>query len=80
MFYKISFEYPEEKKFPPKEGSSIRCRIFFLNLRITFIFKKNRSSKFDGTTFLYKIPYSWLSSGRILENYKTEVVLKTMHY
>jgi hypothetical protein len=39
LSYKISFEYPEQKKFPPKKDLLYDVESF-LNLRITFIFTK----------------------------------------
>jgi len=55
--YKISFEYPEQKKFPPKKtGLLYDVESFFEFKNNFYLFTKNRSSKFDGTTFLYKIP------------------------
>lgn len=55
--YKISFEYPEQKKFPPKKKDLLYDVESFFEFKNNFyLFTKNRSSKFDGTTFLYKIP------------------------
>lgn len=53
----IAYYFPEQKKFPPKK------KHYVYDVEATFYFKgflymitKNRSSKFDGTTSLYKIP------------------------
>jgi hypothetical protein len=55
--YKVSFEYPEQKKFPPKKKNLLYDVESFFEFKNNFyLFTKNRSSKFDGTTFLYKVP------------------------
>jgi hypothetical protein len=55
--YKISFEYPEQNKFPPKNKDLFYdVEAFFEYKSHFYLFTKNRSSKFDGTTLLYKLP------------------------
>lgn len=52
----IQFYYPEQKDFPPKKKDRIfdvESFLFFNNK--FYLFTKNRSSKFDGTTFLYEV-------------------------
>lgn len=55
--YKISFAYPEQKSFPPKKSQLFYDVEGFFEFRNHFyLFTKNRSKGFDGTSFLYKIP------------------------
>ena len=55
--YKISFAYPEQTKFPPKKKELFYdVEAFFEHKNNFYLFTKNRSSSFDGTTFLYKVP------------------------
>lgn len=54
---KIEFYFPEQKKFPPKKkGLIYDVEAFFYNNGHFYLFTRNRSSKFDGTTLCYKIP------------------------
>ncbi len=54
---KITFEYPEQKKFPPKKKERYYdAEAFFYYRGSLYIFTKNRSKPFDGISFLYKIP------------------------
>ncbi|MGC4042044.1 MAG: hypothetical protein QM710_14970 [Flavobacterium sp.] len=51
------FYYPEQKDFPPKKKSLFYdCEAFFEMDGNFYLFTKNRSKDFDGTTFIYKIP------------------------
>ncbi|MDI1255362.1 MAG: hypothetical protein PSV16_04615 [Flavobacterium sp.] len=53
---KIEFYYPEQKDFPPKKSQRFYdCEAFFYYKDNFYLFTKNRSSKFDGTTMLYKV-------------------------
>lgn len=53
----ISFYYPEQVLFPPKKSERFYdVEAFFYFNDHFYLFTKNRSSKFDGTTFLYKVP------------------------
>lgn len=55
--YKLSFNYPEQKDFPPKKSEFFYdCEGFFEHKGFFYLFTKNRSKGFDGTTYLYKIP------------------------
>ena len=55
--YKVSFSYPEQKDFPPKKKELLFDVESFFELNGSFyLFTKNRSKGFDGTTLLYKIP------------------------
>lgn len=55
--YKISFEYPEQKEFPPKKKKLIFDVEGFLEYNNYFyLFTKNRSKNFDGSSYIYKIP------------------------
>ena len=55
--YETTFVYEDQMKFPPKKKDrnfDSEAFIYFNNY--FYIFSKNRSSKFDGTTKLYKLP------------------------
>lgn len=55
--YKVSFYYPEQTDFPPKKRNLLYdCESFFELNNNFYLFTKNRSKNFDGTTLLYKIP------------------------
>ena len=55
--YKVSFAYPEQKDFPPKKSAMFYDVEGFFEFKNNFyLFTKNRSKGFDGTTFIYKIP------------------------
>lgn len=57
--YKISFAYPEQKDFPPKKNQMFYDVEGFFEFKNNFyLFTKNRSKGFDGSSFLYKIPNS----------------------
>jgi len=52
-----TFYYPDQKKFPPKKSERIfDCESFFALGNYFYLFSKNRSSGFDGTTILYRVP------------------------
>lgn len=52
----IEFYYPEQKDFPPKKKDIIfDVESFFIYQNKFYLFTKNRSSKFDGTTVLYEV-------------------------
>ncbi|AWG21805.1 hypothetical protein FFWV33_09795 [Flavobacterium faecale] len=53
----ITFSYPEQKDFPPKKKKlffDVEGFIVFQNN--FYLFTKNRSSNFDGTAYIYKVP------------------------
>ena len=53
---KVEFYYPGQKDFPPKKSQRFYdCEAFFFYNDNFYLFTKNRSSKFDGTTLLYKV-------------------------
>jgi hypothetical protein len=55
--YKVSFYYPEQTEFPPKKKALFfDCEAFFEYQNYFYLFTKNRSKDFEGTTFMYKIP------------------------
>ncbi|MES2239916.1 MAG: hypothetical protein V4497_06595 [Bacteroidota bacterium] len=55
--YKISFAYPEQTEFPPKKKRLFYDVEAFIEYKNNFyLFTKNRSKGFDGTTLLYKVP------------------------
>lgn len=55
-FQVIEFYYPEQKEFPPKKKNRIfDVESFFVSNNNFYLFTKNRSSNFDGTTELYKV-------------------------
>lgn len=54
---KLTFFYPQQKQFPPaKKERLYDCEAFFMWNNHFYLFTKNRSKGFDGTTFIYKIP------------------------
>lgn len=54
---KTSFYYPEQTDFPTKKNERFfDCEAFFELNGHFYLFTKNRSKNFDGTTFLYKVP------------------------
>ncbi|RZJ66421.1 MAG: hypothetical protein EOO50_09975 [Flavobacterium sp.] len=54
---KTTFSYPDQKDFPPKKSQRIfDCESFFVSGDYFYLFSKNRSSSFDGTTILYRVP------------------------
>lgn len=64
----IAFFYPEQKAFPPKKSArNFDVEAFFIFKDNFYLFTKNRSSNFDGTTHLYRVPNK---SG----NHKAELV------
>jgi hypothetical protein len=55
--YKILFAYPEQKDFPPKKSEMFYDVEGFFEFKNNFyLFTKNRSKGFDGTSDLYKVP------------------------
>ncbi len=71
--YKISFSYPEQKQFPPsKKELWYDVEGFFEMNNNFYLFTKNRSKGFDGTTLIYKIPNQAGSHKAIfLDSFKT---------
>jgi len=54
---KTTFHYPEQTEFPAKKSQRFYdCEAFFVKDGFFYLFTKNRSANFDGTTILYKIP------------------------
>jgi hypothetical protein len=55
--YAITFEYPEQTHFPPKKKEFFYDVEGFLESNSYFyLFTKNRSKGFDGSSYIYKIP------------------------
>lgn len=53
----ISFNYPEQKKFPPKKNKLVYdAEAFFYHQQYLYLFTRNRSKPFTGETYLYRIP------------------------
>nr|WP_299387335.1 hypothetical protein [Allomuricauda sp.] len=54
---KISFHYPDQKKFPPKK-SNLRfdCEAFFFHNDFLYLITKDRSQPYLGKAHLYKVP------------------------
>ncbi|WP_407508769.1 hypothetical protein [Elizabethkingia anophelis] len=51
------FSYPEQTEFPPNKKSLLYdCEAFLEYNGYFYLFTKNRSKKFDGTSLVYKIP------------------------
>lgn len=71
--YKVSFYYPEQTKFPPpKKELLYDCEAFFEHNGFFYLFTKNRSKGFDGTTLIYKIPNNEGNhKAQLLGSYKT---------
>lgn len=54
---KIGFYYPEQTAFPPKKSKMMfDCEAFFEFKGDFYLFTKNRSAKFDGSFYVYKVP------------------------
>lgn len=54
---KIAFYYPEQTEFPPKKSKMMfDCEAFFEFKGNFYLFTKNRSAKFDGSFYVYKVP------------------------
>ena len=54
---RISFTYPEQKKFPPKKDKRhFDCEAFFFYKDSLYLFTKSRSPKHPEKTNLYKLP------------------------
>lgn len=70
---KITFYYPEQKAFPPKKSArNFDVESFFVFKNNFYLFTKNRSSKFDGTTHLYRIPnQSGNHKAELISSFKT---------
>lgn len=55
--YKVTFDYPEQTDFPPrKKELMFDVEAFFEYNNNFYLFTKNRSRGFDGTSYIYKIP------------------------
>jgi len=55
--YVITFDYPEQQEFPPKATELFYdAEAFFYYDNHFYLFTKNRSKAFDGTSLVYKIP------------------------
>ena len=55
--YKVIFDYPEQTSFPPKKKELLfDVEAFFEYENHFYLFTKNRSRGFDGTSYIYKIP------------------------
>lgn len=72
--YKISFAYPEQTEFPPKKSQLFYDVEAFIEYKNNFyLFTKNRSKGFDGTTLLYKVPnQSGFHQAQLLGQFKAE--------
>jgi hypothetical protein len=71
--YKISFFYPEQKKFPPKKKELFYDVESFFEFKNNFyLFTKNRSKGFDGTVFIYKVPNrAGMHKAELIADFKT---------
>ncbi|MBP4138365.1 hypothetical protein J3495_09715 [Flavobacterium sp. P7388] len=55
--YKITFNYPEQREFPPnKKNLFFDCEAFFEFENNFYLFTKNHGKNFDGSSLVYKIP------------------------
>jgi len=53
----INFSYPEQTEFPPKKSQRVfDVEAFFEKEGNFYLFTKNRSSKFNGSLSIYKVP------------------------
>jgi hypothetical protein len=71
--YKISFFYPEQKKFPPKKKELFYDVESFFEFKNSFyLFTKNRSKGFDGSVFIYKVPNkAGMQKAQLIAGFKT---------
>lgn len=71
--YKISFSYPEQKDFPPKKTAMFYDVEGFFEFKNNFyLFTKNRSKGFDGTSYLYKVPNATgIHQAQLIGEFKT---------
>ncbi|MBT8263236.1 MAG: hypothetical protein KJO05_10465 [Bacteroidia bacterium] len=54
---KTTFELEDQKKFPPKKKHrNFDIEAFVYSEGLFYLFTRNRSSKFDGTTKMYRLP------------------------
>jgi hypothetical protein len=70
---KTSFYFPEQKELPPKKSNRIfDVEAFFISENHFYLFTKNRSAKFDGTTLLYEVPnLAGNHAAKLLGTFKT---------
>ncbi|MCG2610942.1 hypothetical protein LZZ90_05430 [Flavobacterium sp. SM15] len=70
---KIRFSYPQQKEFPPKKTELwYDVEAFVVYKDHFYLFTKNRSKKFDGTTLLYRVPNRpGTHAATLLGSYKT---------
>ncbi|TGD59531.1 SdiA-regulated domain-containing protein [Flavobacterium humi] len=70
---KIGFYYPEQTDFPPKKSKLFYdAESFILYQNYLYVFTKNRSKNFDGTTLLYRIPNAAGNhKAELLDSFKT---------
>ena len=75
---KTTFYFPEQKEFPPKKSQRIfDVESFFVFGDHFYLFTKNRSSKFDGTTMLYEVPnLSGNFAAKLIGQFKTCAIFK----
>lgn len=71
--YKVSFHYPEQTEFPPSKKQLLYdCEAFFEHKGFFYLFTKNRSKGFDGTSLIYKVPNKEGNhAAQLLGKYKT---------
>jgi hypothetical protein len=80
--FKISFYYPEQTEFPPSKRELLYdCEAFFERNGFFYLFTKNRSKDFDGTTLIYKVPNKegnhaaqFLGKYKTGDDYKTDAI------
>lgn len=77
--YRVAFTYPEQNKFPPKRKKLFYDAEGFFEFKGHFyLFTKNHSLEYDGTTLLYKIPNKGGShEAKLLGKFKTGNDFKT---
>lgn len=75
---KTTFYFPEQKEFPPKKSERIfDVESFFILGDYFYLFTKNRSANFDGTTVLYQVPnQSGNHAAKLIGQFKTCGIFK----
>ncbi|PWL40254.1 hypothetical protein DKG77_05380 [Flagellimonas aquimarina] len=54
---KITFEYPQQEKFPPKKSKLMfDCEAFFYKDNFLYLITKNRTRPYTGKALIYKVP------------------------
>lgn len=70
---KVTFYFEDQEKFPPKKKHrNFDVEAFVYYQDAFYLFTKNRSSKFDGTTKLYRVPaLKGNHEAKLIDSFKT---------